>query len=111
MNSMVYDLANEILTEIKKDFEVTYLSGNLRDTLKVYPTEDGITVEIPAQRYDIKKFTKEGVIIYTEGSYAQAVDEYGGFSKKHKDYVERAILKAIETVLRRNNQKGDVTLI
>lgn len=100
------DLANKIKKYIKQDFEETHLSGNLMENINVTLTSKGISIEIPAEMYDIKKFLREGVIVYTgEGSYAEQVDEVGGFSRKHKNYVEIAIRKALREWLTENNFK------
>ena len=100
------DLAEKIKKYIKKDFEETHLSGNLMENIYVTLTDKGIDIEIPAEMYDINKFLKEGVVVYTgEGSYAEQVDEIGGFSKKHKNYVEIAIRKALKEWIAENNFK------
>lgn len=89
-------LAIKIAKYMGADFDEIFLSGNLRDTIKIERIQNGWRVEVPAQRYDIKKFKEEGAVVYTnKGSYASAVDEYGGFSKEHVSYVERAINQAI----------------
>lgn len=109
VNFFCFKMKENISKYVKKDFEKIFLSGNLRDTLWV-ETINGIptnatakhlklhTTHIPAIRYDIERFRKEGVIAHTpeKGSYAQSVDEYGGFSKTHKNYAENAIISAIK---------------
>ncbi len=90
-------LAEKIRNKIRLEFNVVHLSKNLMNTIKVYETSYGYEVEIPAEIYDIKKWFKEGVIVYTgKGSYAQAVNETGGWSESHNGYVECAIASAIQ---------------
>lgn len=89
-------LAEKITEKIKDDFKIAHLSKNLMDTIIISPTADGFTIEIPAEMYDIGKYYKDRVILYTgQGSYAQEVNVSGGFSKTHIGYVERAINEAI----------------
>lgn len=102
-------LANKIVEKLKKNFANVYLSGNLKDTIKVNKTPNGFEVEIPAKIYDLAKFYKTGAIIYTNnGSYASEVDETGGFSGVHKNYVEMAIYQAIYEWMKENNYNGSV---
>jgi hypothetical protein len=90
-------LAEKIKENIQKEFEFIHLSKNLMDTITVARTTNGYEIEIPAEIYDINKYYKQGVIVYTnEGSYAQEVDDKGGFSTTHKNYIIRAIMNAIE---------------
>ena len=104
------ELAKLIHRELVEEFSTIYLSGNLRDTIKVGYDGKTATVEIPAEMYDIKLFKDEGAIIYTgKGSYAEAVNKKGGFSKSHKNYVERAIELAIFTWMKQNGIKGRIT--
>lgn len=93
----IEELADLIVEYIKDDFEEIYLSGNLRDTINITPTERGFEIEIPADRYNVSQFRKKGIVIYTgKGSYAEEVNTItGGYSGEHIDYVERGIMKAI----------------
>lgn len=88
---------SKIVEEIKKDFATIHLSGNLMETITSYKlSENEAIIEIPAPRYDIDTFLRTQTIVYTgDGSYAEEVNEMGGFSKTHKGYVERAIMLAI----------------
>lgn len=96
MKPNLQKLAEKIKEYIKKDFAEVHLSKNLMDTISVYATEKGFNIDIPAEIYDIDKFFKEGVIVYTgEGSYAEAVNKEGGWSKTHVGYVEFSIKRAI----------------
>ena len=96
MTPNLQKLAEKIREYIRKDFEEVHLSRNLMDTISVYATEKGFNVDIPAEIYDIDKYLNDGVIIYTgDGSYAEAVNQQGGWSKSHIGYVEFAIKRAI----------------
>lgn len=98
------DLANLIKENLKKDFEQVHLSGNLANTITIGVSENGYYIDIPAQIYDIQKWLKQGVIVYTEdGSYAQQVNIDGGFSGKHVGYVELSIKKSIEQWIKEKN--------
>ena len=93
-------LAEIIVKNLKSEFSSVHLSGNLASTIKISSykdgSESGYEIEIPAQTYDIGRFKNRGVIVYTgKGSYANEVDLSGGFSGKHKDYVERCIQRSI----------------
>lgn len=106
------ELAEIIVRKIKENFSEKFISGNLRDTIQIHETEKGIEIEIPAEKYDLKKWNKEKVIVYTgTGSYAQSVDEWGGFSHTHKNYVEVAIHSGIVEFLAKKNKKGGVVEI
>lgn len=104
---MLRDLAETIKSLIQADFKDIYLSGNLRDTISVERAENGFRVIVDARMYDIDKYLKDQVIIYEgEGSYASQVDKTGGFSGKHKNYVDRAIKEGISVWLKKHNLKG-----
>jgi hypothetical protein len=106
---MIKDLSIMIMNEIKADFEVIFYSGNLRDTLYVEPTGNGVKVVIEAEMYDLLQYKKNSVIIYTgEGSYANEVDIKGGFSGKHQDYVIRSIQNGITQWFLKYNLQGVV---
>ena len=105
-------LAQLILQEIETEFRFKYFSGNLANTLKIYPGEDGRWfVEVPAEIYDIKRYKKTGTIIYTnQGSYASKVNETGGFSGKHKGYIDYCINTAIQKWMKESKIEGKVTM-
>lgn len=106
---MLQDLANEIQANLKADFKKVFLSGNLRDTIRIVNTGNAVQIEIPAEMYDVNQFMQNQVIVFTgQGSYASEVDITGGFSGKHKNYVQRAINKAINVWLKKHNLKGRV---
>lgn len=102
-------LADIIVKNIREEFQEKHLSGNLADTIRVekYNGSDGIgyDVVIPAETYDIKEFSKTGKIVYTyNGSYASQVDVTGGFSKEHKDYINRCIDKSVREWLAKSKK-------
>ena len=101
------DLAKKIEENLKKEFELVHLSGNLMDTIEIIPSENGFYVDIPAEIYDIQNWYNNGLIVYTgDGSYAEEVDVQGGFSGKHKEYIERAILESIREWLVENELRA-----
>lgn len=117
-------LAELIVDAIKNDFEYVHLSGNLMDTIEVYSdfytytdpktgktiNQEKIYVDIPAPTYDRKLFYKTGAVVYNgKGSYASTVNRTGGFSKKHKDYAERAIQVAISIWLKEYGLEGMIS--
>lgn len=106
MTPNLHKLAEKIREYIKKDFEEIHLSRNLMDTIVVYATENGFSVDIPAELYDIDKYLNEGVVVYTGGgSYAQEVNQTGGWSGEHEHYVEYSIKKAIFDWVTENEYK------
>lgn len=95
------ELAKKIQANIEKEFEYIHVTGNLMDTIQIIPSENGFYIDIPADMYDLKTWYEKGLIVYTgEGSYAQAVNEMGGFSHSHTGYVEYSIKKAIDEFLK-----------
>ena len=109
-NELKKELALIIIELIKQEFKIKHLSMNLVNTLKVYRTEsDSWVVEIPAEMYDISKFKKDGSIIYTKkGSYASKVNDTGGFSGTHNNYIDRCINKALQIWMSKNGIIGRV---
>lgn len=104
-------LARLIVEQIKEEFKIKHLSLNLVNTIKVYSGVEGSWfVEIPAEMYDFKIFRKSGAVVpIGKGSYASKIDNTGGFSGTHKDYIDRCINKAIQIWLKQNNINGKVT--
>lgn len=86
-----------IAEELQRGFRDVFLSGNLRDTIWVEQVGETFQVHVPAVCYNIPIFLKTGVVIYDQGdkSYAKQVDITGGWSGKHKNYVENAIQNAL----------------
>lgn len=96
----------------RQDFDTVYLSGNLRRTTTFHRINfNEYQINIPARVYNINLFKKKGIIVYKDegltntrikkkgviksGSYADEVNTYsGGFSGKHKNFVENAIKDA-----------------
>lgn len=95
--SDVRRLGELIAGNIRENFKEVHLSGNLMDGISVSKVGNDISVSIPAVRYDINRFRKERVLVLrpAEGSYAEEVNETGGFSGFHVGYVEDAIRKGI----------------
>lgn len=101
---LLEDLALMIQEHIINGFKEKHLTMNLMNTIKVRKTEKGYEVDIPAELYDLKKWNEDKVVVYTgKGSYAQRVDITGGFSKKHKAYIEYAIEESIQSWVKKNN--------
>ena len=106
---LLQKLAEKIKEKIRNDFKEVHLSQNLMNTISVSSTPTGFLIDIPAEIYDLAKYYKEGVIIYTgAGSYAEDVDINGGFSGKHKDYIERAILESVSEWVAENELRSKV---
>ena len=106
---LLQKLAEKIKQKIINDFKEVHLSQNLMNTISVSSTPTGFLIDIPAEIYDLAKYYKEGVVIYTgAGSYAEDVDINGGFSGKHKDYIERAILESVSEWVAENELRSKV---
>ena len=116
-------LAELIFEAISTDFEYVHLAQNLVATMNIYSeivayidpdsgekvTVDKVVLDIPAPRYSISTYLRTGAVVYTgRGSYANTVNKHGGFSKKHKNYVEKAIAVAINRWLIEYGLKGVV---
>lgn len=106
--SQKYKLAELIVEEIKAEFANDSSSGNLVDTLKIYIKPNGnVCVDIPARRYDVNLFKKEGVIVPVgtgESSYASQLDKSG----KHRNYAEKCIRRAMVKWRRIYGVKGKI---
>lgn len=117
-------LADLISDAIKTDFEYVHLSGNLMDSIEIHTDlytytdqktgklvkQERVVVDIPAPTYNKAIFFKTGALVYNgKGSYASTVNRTGGFSKQHKNYVERAIQTAVSVWLREYNLKGKIS--
>ena len=90
----LYKLASIIIANIKEEFALKHLSGNLVKTIKVENLGNQINIIIPAEIYDILEYKKTKVIRYTgKGSYASSLDEK---SENHTGYVDRVINKSLE---------------
>lgn len=110
----VKNLADEIVRLIKADFKTLHLSHNLVDTMTVSEDDEKIVIHIPAQIYDMYKFLKDKVIIYTGwGSYANQLEEEGSkiFKRQignHKKYISASIDGAIMTLNSQVEARGDL---
>lgn len=104
-------LAELIKHNLVNEFQEIHFSKNLMNTIKVRQNDDGNwEVDIPADLYNLKQFKKKGVIIKTyKGSYAERINQTGGFSGKHTGYVEKIIKKCIQQWLNSNQIKGKVS--
>ena len=104
-------LANTIVEKIIEDFEHTHLSKNLMSNIEVNIIGDKVEIVIPADTYDVEKYLNEGVLIYTnEGSYASDVDEYGGFSRKHKGFLVRSATQGVKQYYQKHKKEVKVNL-
>ena len=103
-------LASYIVSELEKEFDRYYLSKNLINTIDVKFQDYGkkVIIDIPAQIYDVALYKKSGVILYKGGSYAQKINETGGYSGKHKGYVEKCISNAIKKFLKEYKINGKI---
>ena len=103
-------LAIAVQSNVYQDFALRHLSGNLMTTMRIEYGEDDAKVVIPAVRYDLKEWKRTKAIIYTpeKGSYANAVDIYGGFSKTHQNYADRAVFGALRSVLAIDGLEYDI---
>ena len=109
---LLQKLAEKIKEKIRNDFKEVHLSQNLMNTISISSTPTGFLIDIPAEIYDLAKYYKEGVIVYTgAGSYAEDVDINGGFSGKHKDYIERAILESVNEWLAENELRSKEVIL
>lgn len=100
-------VSNFIFQELKKDFVNIHLSMNLYNSIKILKAGNKYIIDIDANAYNINKFIKDGVIEYTnKGSYAQKVDVEGGFSRLHKNYIERAIYNGVTRFIEYKHLKG-----
>lgn len=71
-------LAQIILKNIREEFEIKHLSGNLVNTIEVVNTPDGIQIVIPAQTYNMLLYQTKKVVVHTShGSYASKLDKEG----------------------------------
>lgn len=117
------ELATMIANNIKDGFEKKHLSGNLAKTIRVYKTDDGWDIEIPAEIYDMRKWFEEGAVVYTgEGSYASQLDlegsafavwrngkRYWVAPRNHRDYLPSAVINAVSDWCRK--RRGEYTIL
>lgn len=104
-------LADLIVEYIKKDFAYIHFSGNLSATIQIEEDASGLRVIVPAEKFDIGMYKAKGEIVYTHnGSYADSVDREGGWSGRHKNYIEKSIKAAIYRWLLERKIEGKVRL-
>ena len=71
-------LAEIILKNLKEEFSIKHLSGNLINTITVEMLGNEIKINIPAQTYNMLLYQSKGVVVHTShGSYASKLDEEG----------------------------------
>lgn len=103
------ELAKCIEEAFREEFRNVHLSKNLVNTMKIEVTDTGVVIDIPAMKYNMKKFRETGVIkYYYRGSYAEQINNTGGLSGKHKDYIEECINKGIQKWLAQKGVEGRV---
>lgn len=109
IQAQIQDLVRKIYAHLRAEFALIYVSGNLRDTIKVSKTETGYIIDIPAEMYNKRIWKKEGVIVHLNNgkSYANEVDLKGGYSGKHVDFVETAINRSIKSFVIEQMIKGN----
>ena len=116
MDTLCRVLAQRIKDEITENFDKVHLSGNLADTMYIERVGDNeYKLHIPAQVYDQYQYVKNNVIVYQpeKGSYAESVDEYGGYvfgkpTWNHIGYVEGSIVNGIKWWKHRHRLKTEV---
>lgn len=97
LEEMKLTLSRYILEEIRKEFDLKHLSGNLARTMKITNRNGNVSIEIPADKYDINIYKKTGTIVYKgHGSYADKLNQYGSMYGNHKGFVDRAVDAAIK---------------
>lgn len=90
-------IISEINHDIIDDFLEYNFSLNLIKTMELVEKHNGWKLKIPAKRYDQEKYKNEHIIVYTgKGSYANAVDNEGGwvidhYTGHHIGYVSKSI--------------------
>lgn len=108
----IQDLADLIVENIADNFKYAHKSYNLVKTITVNKTENGIVIDVPADRYDRKKWEKDKVVVYLNNnkSYASLLD-HSKSNPNHVNYVEDSINNAIATWLTNNKQEAKVSNI
>lgn len=116
---------------IKKEFAYKHLSKNLVNTVKISVNLDGgLSVEIPAETYNMYKYFKDKVVVPSGrgGSYASRLDEEGSAfmvywstahqskrkkvePRNHIGYIEKVVNDALSMWLVRLNNKYEIKAI
>ena len=104
------ELAEFIVREFEEEFRYVYFTHQLVDSIHVNTFNNIVEIEINPQIYDVYAAKKYGVIKPGKipGSYASDVDISGGFSGKHKGYIERCINKGVQKWLQYKNLQAKV---
>lgn len=104
------ELAKCIEEAFKEEFRYIHLAKNLINTMKIEVTDTGVIIDIPAMKYNMKKFRETGIIkYYYRGSYAEQINNTGGLSKKHEGYVEKCIERGVQKWLAQKGVSGRVS--
>lgn len=104
-------LAEIIRQNFINEFETIHFSKNLMNTITVKEEDGKFIVDIPAPLYNLKQFKARGVILKTyKGSYAERINNTGGFSGKHTGYVERIITTSINQWIKESQLKAKVKM-
>lgn len=108
-------LVQIILNNLQAEFSEKKLSGNLLKTIRVTYNELGkISIEIPAEIYNMYQYFRHGVIIHTgKGSYAETLNESGSAfmyyprqgrggrrfvePRNHIGFIDRVIKESVTT--------------
>ena len=105
-------LASIIVKNLKEEFRLKHLSGNLVNTIVVEEMADEINIRIPAKTYNMLLYQEKGVVVHTShGSYASKLDEEGSSfmvypngerkgshrisPRNHRGYIDRVITASV----------------
>lgn len=103
------ELAEFIFYFLEKEFSTVFLTKNLIHSINIIKDGEKVTIEIPAEMYDMKKFFNSGVIVPTnKGSYANLLNENGSYWGNHKNYVDNAISKGISMWMQEKGYRGKI---
>lgn len=106
------DLAHIIIKNIKLEFDLKHLSGNLVNTLQVVNNQGNIQVIIPAPTYNMLLYQTQHIIVHDyRGSYASKLDTegsnfmvypygtrkgaYRAYPRNHINYVDDVIAQSL----------------
>lgn len=104
------ELAKCIEEAFREEFELVHLAKNLVNTMKIEVTDNGVSIDIPAMKYNMKQFKEKGIIkYYYRGSYAEQINKTGGLSGKHEGYIEKCIEKGVQKWLAEKGVSGRVS--
>lgn len=99
---LLYSLAEIIKQELEKEFDYYQLTGRMQDSISIKKTENGVSLILDAQKYEILTFMRTGRIVNKPGSYALELNEKGSPFKHHKDFVNKRINSAIDRWCKEN---------